>query len=87
MHEVGMEKQVGYELIEMEVVGHKEVQASNVGKVDTAQLQNYGGKECYQVNDEQILCNRWYAEHHIFYCLNVFILAKTPFIIFWRQNY
>ena len=67
MHEVCMQKEISYELIEVEVVGHEEVQASNVGQVNASQLQNYGGQECYQVNDEQILCNRWYAEHHNIY--------------------
>jgi hypothetical protein len=38
MHEVGMQEQVGDKLIQVEIVGHEEMQATDVGQIDTTQL-------------------------------------------------
>jgi hypothetical protein len=33
-----MQKQIGDELVQVEVVGHKEMKTSDVGKIDSTQL-------------------------------------------------
>ena len=65
MHETGMKKQIGHQLVEMEMTGHEEMQAPDISQVYTAHLQDKRGKKGYQVNDQQILRDGRYAEHHI----------------------
>ena len=64
-----MQKQIGYQLIQVEIDGHKEVQTTDVSKVDATQLENEGGNECDQIYDQQIFGNCGYAEHHRYFSL------------------
>ena len=64
MHETGVEEQIGDQLIEVEIACHKEMQAADVGQIDAAHLQDECGNECDQIDDQQIFCDGWYAEHH-----------------------
>ena len=64
MGESPMQELIGNQLIEMEVAGHKEMQAADIGQVDAAHLEDERGEECDQVDDQQILCDGRYAEHH-----------------------
>ena len=80
MHEIGMQEQVGDQLIQMEIIGQEEVKAADIGQVDSSQLEYKCCKECNQVDDKQILCNRGYAEHHIIYYLTIFYFVFSRFV-------
>ena len=66
MHERGVQKQIGHQLIIMEMAGHEEMQSPDVCQVDAAHLEDKRGKESNQVDDQQILCDGRYAEHHCY---------------------
>jgi hypothetical protein len=58
-----MKKEIGDELIKMEVIGHEEMEASDVGQIDSLHLQNIRRQKSDAVDDQQIFCDGWYAEH------------------------
>jgi hypothetical protein len=76
MHKAGMQEQIGYQLVKMEVAGQKEMQTTYICKVDTTQLENEGGYECDQVYDQQVFGDRGYAEHHRYFSLFDYLLKK-----------
>ena len=71
MHEAGVQEEISHQLIQMEVAGQKEMQTSDVSQVDASHLENKRSKECQQINNQQILGNGWYTEHHIIYDLQI----------------
>ena len=73
-----MQKQIGHQLIIMKVAGHEEMQSSDVCQVDSTHLENQRGKEGNQVDDQQILRDGWYAEHHAIYDLLIYDLRFWP---------
>jgi hypothetical protein len=78
-----MQEHVGDKLEQVEVAGHKEMQASHVCQVDATHLKHPGGYENQEVDNEQILGNGWYvAEHGTFYNLVIYCLL-FPTIAFW----
>ena len=87
MHEVSMQEQVGYQLVQMEVAGHEEVKTSYICEVDTTQLENVSSNECDQVYDQQVFGDCGYAEHHRYFSLFWLLNEKIYLFLFWVQNY
>ena len=65
MHERAMQEQIRYQLVEMEMAGHEEMESANICQVYATHLQDKCCKKGYQINDQQILCDGSYAEHHM----------------------
>jgi hypothetical protein len=65
MHETGMQEEIGHQLVKMTIIGHEKMKSADVFQIDSSQFQNKRGKEGDQINDQQILCDRGYAEHHV----------------------
>ena len=73
-----MQEQIGHQLIIMEVAGHEEMQTPDVCQVNASHLEDQRGKEGNQVDDQQILRDGWYAEHHKIYDLLIYYLRFWP---------
>ena len=63
MHKIGMQKQVGDQLIEVEILGHEKVKTADIGKVNSTHLEDYRSQKGNEVDNQQILCDGGYAKH------------------------
>ena len=63
MGESRVHEHICEQLIDAEVLRHKEMQAQDIGKVNARSLKHFSGKKHYHVDDKQILCYWRYIAH------------------------
>ena len=71
VHEIGVQKQVGDQLIQVKIIGHEEVETSQVGKVDSPHLKDQRRQKSKSVDNQQILGNGGYTKHDTIYYFTI----------------
>jgi hypothetical protein len=63
VHKVGVKKQISYQLIKMEIIGHEKMKSADGRQIYSLHLKNQCCQECNAVDYQQIFCDGWYAKH------------------------
>ena len=65
MREIGVQKHVSDKLEQVEVAGHKEMETTDIGQIDSAHLENPSSYKCQEVDNEQVFGDCGYITKHL----------------------